>query len=173
MSSDRVAQLEELHAAYCPLLDELLSATPDTVGALVAKEKQLGEQIWTVAGIAYGPRALARLKYLKPKPHECADIAKWLLAAAWLNEEHRVAVITCCVRAHRLSDMFANPPPKPKGKTGPKPPNLDKQIEEARLIRRLPDAPSKLAVARDVVRCLGRGDSASDEAAVDYIRKKI
>ena len=97
------AQLARLFMQYCPLLDALRDSD-----AKVETEQRLGEQIWALAGIAWGPKAEARLKYLKPEPTEYVEIADLLLEKRYKSEAHRTALIGCCVRSQRLSTMLDN-----------------------------------------------------------------
>lgn len=95
--------LARLHGEYCQILDVLIAATPANVSGVVDKEKQVAEQIWKLAPVAFGPAAGAKLYMLKPiKANEAVEIN----GVKPLNEKHRLALLGCCVRSRRLGKLL-------------------------------------------------------------------
>lgn len=149
MSDDPVARLVELFEVYCPLLDSLLTATPDNVAGLVKKEKGLARRIWMTAGSAYGRIGRGKLQFLEPKPDEYAKILPWLISEQWLSEAHRLSVLCCCVRSYRLARMIEQAElGRPKGKGGA--PQLDPSQEIERAKRLWRTGTGKTAAVRKV-----------------------
>lgn len=102
-----VDQLGKLYSEYCPLLDQLMAATRDHVASLVAEEQNKAKRIWELGVIAFGARGRT-LEMLKPDDDEIKEISN----VQPLNEEHRVALIGCCVRSKRLRKMLEERKPE-------------------------------------------------------------
>jgi len=98
-----IAELSGLHGKYCPILDALLAATEETLDALLAEHQRIGDRICDLGPVAFGPRKGGRLVIMKPaKDEELGSVLLWLVGQRWLNEDHRIAVVVCAVRSHRL-----------------------------------------------------------------------
>lgn len=99
-----IAELSQLHVEYCPILDALLAAPSGTVDAIVADEQRLGKRISDLGPVAFGPPKGARLKIMRPFKEEELDpnARHWLEERRWHNEPHKIAVLCCAVRSHRL-----------------------------------------------------------------------
>lgn len=161
------ARCSELYVDYCPLLDQLVAATPDNVDTIVAEEQRLAKKIWTLGYIAFGLNRGATLEMLKHDYDEVEEIHN----VDWLNEAHRKALIGCCVRSKRLKKLLDES--EPVRKTGPKKKNMGKQIAFARELIKTSVTDSDREAGRLAVDKFGIGDCASVEAADEYVRKRI
>lgn len=97
-----IGQLSRLYVEYAPLLDRLISATPNNFQAAVREEQRIAPLIWELGKTAFGPAKGANLEILKHDVSECSEI----LEVEPFNEEHRVSLIGCCVRSKRLGQYL-------------------------------------------------------------------
>ena len=101
-------ELAELYIEYSPLLDALIEANESDVGEIIAKEQRLGERIWTLGKIAFGPAAGAKLHIFRPIQTYDIDspIRVWLDQGSAFSTEHYRAVQGCAVRSNRLGTLL-------------------------------------------------------------------
>ena len=91
-----------------------------------------------------------------------------------LSLEHKEALKCHNVRMYRLELLIARRwPKKITKKTGQKAKNVGRQIDEARMLRSVGEATSDRMAAKMAVEKFGRGNCASDDAAIDYVRKRM
>ena len=166
MSGNPIALLTDLYKSGDNYMERLRRATERKDIARLVRSLRRWHGDLQAPARAYSPALAAALWKMNPRPKEYARVV-----GVYPSQAQMLLLRTTATALFRLAPHLADA--KPMRKTGPKKKDKKKEIAEARLLRRRDEDLKKLPAAKLVVEKYGKGDSASEKAAIDQIRKKL